>query len=339
MNGTEKPAVIEYRSTAPTRRVLLVLLLLSLAALGAAPAEKKPKGRKIAVTTHLDKTAVWVGDVLGYTVRVVHDPDIEIVLDPLKRESLNLAPFVVRDVTVRQSPFGENRRMTEVIFQLSTYESGQSELRIPAFMLYYFALKNRPEKGGDTPAESLSVPTTRVGLRSTLSGDVLRPRDERIIWQDNMLRWMVAFPLGLAGMLFLGVHTARRLWASASPEKPAKRRLTRGVRGRMLRGFLRSMQSIERDSAEDHLRFYAEVSGFVRQYLGEWLEADVASLTPGEVARVLENYGHGGLGEPVKTILEKCEQVLYTRHGADLAKNWHDEVQEELAKLAQRLRV
>jgi hypothetical protein len=94
-----------------------------------------------------------------------------------------------------------------------------------------------------------------------------------------------------------------------------------------------------RDSAEDQLRFYAEVSRFVRGYLGQWLEVDAASLTPDEVATVLESHGHGGLGEPVKTILERCERVLYTRQGADLGKNWRDDVQEELVKLTQRLRV
>jgi hypothetical protein len=338
MHLTTSTAVLHH-STAPTCRVLLVLLLLALAALGAAPVEKKPKGRKIAVTTHLDKTAVWVGDVVHYTVRAVHDPDIEIVFDPLKKESLNLAPFVVRDVTVRQSPFGDNRRVTEVVLQLATYESGQAELTIPSFVLYYFTLKNRSEKAGDTPAESLPVPATRVGLRSTLSGDALRPRDDRIILQDNSPRWMVALPLGLAGMLFLGVQTMRRFWASAATEKPARRRLTRGIRSRMLRDFLRSIRSMGRDSAEDQLRFYAEVSRFVRGYLGQWLEVDAASLTPDEVATVLESHGHGGLGEPVKTILERCERVLYTRQGADLGKNWRDDVQEELVKLTQRLRV
>ena len=50
-----------------------------------------------------------------YTVRAVHDPNIEIVLEPLKKESLNLAPFVVREVTVRHSAFGGDKKVTEVI--------------------------------------------------------------------------------------------------------------------------------------------------------------------------------------------------------------------------------
>jgi hypothetical protein len=45
------------------------------------------------------------------------------------------------------------------------------------------------------------------------------------------------------------------------------------------------------------------------------------------------------LGAPVKTILERCEDVLYTRQGAELGRDWRDEVRGDLGKLAQRLRV
>jgi hypothetical protein len=313
------------------------LLLPVFATLGAAPA-KKPKVQKIAVTTQLDRTAVWVGDTFRYTVRAIHDPDIEIVLEPLKKESMNLAPFVVRDVSVRQGPFARDKKVTEVVLRLTTYESGQSEIRIPSFVLYYFTHKPGTQKSEDTLAESLPVPATRIGLRSTLSGDPLRPRDARVVEQDNTGRWMVALALGSAGILFVAFTAARGLWVSAAPEKAPTRQLTRRARVRMLRDFLRSMRSMGRESPEDHLRYYAAVSSFVRNYLREWLGVEVASMTPDEVAATLASRGHGGLGAPIKSLLEKCEQVLYTRQGADLGKAWRDDVQNELDKLAQRLR-
>jgi hypothetical protein len=339
MNSKPNIPILLY-SSVPVRRILLALLLLALATLGAAaPAVKKPSRPKITVSTHLDKTAVWVGDMFGYTVRAIHDPDVEIVLESLKRESLNLAPFVVREVTVRQSPFDGNKRVTEVMLLLATYESGQAELKIPSFVLYYFTRKAGSDKSGDTLAESLPVPTTRVGLRSTLTADALRPRDSRVISRATAQRWMIALGLGLAGMVFLGVQTTRRLWRSPPTEKPKTRHLTRRARVRMLQDFLRATQSMGRDSAEDQRRFYAEVSRFMREYLGQWLETDISSLTPDEIASALRSQGQDGLGVPVKTLLEKCEQVLYTRGGPDLARDWRDEVQGELGKLAQRLRI
>jgi hypothetical protein len=257
----------------------------------------------------------------------------------LKKESLNLAPFVVREVTVRHSAFGGDKKVTEVILLLATYESGQAELRIPSFVLYYFTLKAGSEKGGDTLAESFPVPATRVGLRSTLTADALRPRDSRVLPRAGPERWMTALALGLAGMVFLAVQFTRRLWTASSAEKPKTRHLSRRAKARMLQDFLRATQTMGRDSAEDQLRFYAEVSRFVREYLGQSLEIDVSSLTPDEVASALKSHGQDGLGAPVKTLLERCEQVLYTRRGADLGRDWRDEVQGELGKLAQRLRM
>jgi len=320
------------------RIVSLTLLLPVLATLGAsAPVAKKPKEPKIAVSTHVDRTAIWVGDTLRYTVRALHDPDIEFVLDNLKKEGLNLAPFVVRDIAVRQGSFG-SKKITEVILSLTTYESGQAELRIPSFALYYFTRTAGLQKAAETAAESFPVPPTKVGLRSTLTADNLRLRDSKEIWEVAPQRWILAFVLGLAGMTFLAVRFGTRLWASSHTEKPKRRRLTRRARERKLHDFLRKAQAIGRDTTDDQRRFYSEVSQFVREYFTEWLEIDASSLTPQEVESALQKLGRDGLGAPVKAILERCEQALYTPRGFELGKQWRDEVQGDLGKLAERAR-
>jgi hypothetical protein len=314
------------------------LLLFALIMLGAAaPVAKTAKAPPITLSTHLDKTAMWVGDTLRYTVRALHDPDVEFVLDQLKKESLNLAPFIVRDISARQGSFGGNKKITEVTLLLTTYESGQAELRIPSFVLYYF--RRKPGVGkGDTLAESFSVPPTKVGLRSTLTADNLRPRDNREIWQINPQRWMAPLALGLAGMAFVLIQLGRRLRASSREERPVRRRLGRRARHRMLRDFVRKVQGIGRESSEDQLRYYGEVSQFVRGYLSESLEIDASGLTPEELESTLKDRGQNGLSAPVKTVLERCEQVLYSPQGSELGKRWRDEVQGDLGKIADRAR-
>jgi hypothetical protein len=317
----------------------LVWLLLCFVIIGAAPVQKKVKEPKITVSTHLDRTAVWVGDTLRYTVRAIHDREIEFVLDSLKKESLNLAPFVVRDVAVRQGPFQGNKRVTEVTLQLATYEGGQPELRIPSLTLYFFTHKGGLEKSADTLAESFVVPPTRVGLRSTLSAEPRRLRDNREITAAGPERWMAAFALGFVGLAFLAVQATRRLWASSSAEKPKTPQPTRRARGRWLREFLRATKSIGRDSEQDQQRFYSEVSKFVRAYLAQALEIDASGMTPDELARILESHGRNGLGAPVRSLLEKCEQVLYTPEGSELGRQWRDEVERELGSLTRNLRM
>jgi len=315
------------------------LLLLALLTLGAAaPVAKKPRDPKIALSTQLDRTAIWVGDTFHYTVKAVHDPAIEIVVDNLKKENLNLAPFVVRDIAVRQGSFGANRSLTEVIFLLTTYESGQVELKIPSFPLYYFTRTAGTRAAGESAAESVPVPITKIGLRSTLTADSLRPRDSRDIWQVTRPRWVIPFALGLAGLVLLMIQLGRRLWAKSRREEPVRKRLSRRARQRMVRDFMQQAQTIGRESSADHQRYYSEVSQFLRGYLSESLEIDAAGLTAQEIETVLREHGQNGLSAPVKNILDRCEQVLYSPRGVQLGQGWREQVQGELSKFAELAR-
>jgi hypothetical protein len=316
------------------RIVLLSLVTLALAVLGAAaPATKKSKDVKIAVSTHVDRTAIWVGDTFRYTVRLTHDPDIEFVVDHLKKENLNLAPFVVRNISFDQGSIRGSKKITDMTLLLTTYETGQTELRIPSFPLFYFTRAGATQKNKDSPAESFTVPPARIGLRSTLTTENPRLRDSRDIQEFSSQRWIVASVLGLLGITFLTIQTGRWLWASSHAERPQTRHLTRRARKKMLHDFLRKIQTMEGESGEDPARFYSEVSQFVRQYVSESLKIDVSSLTPDEIEALLKNRGKERAGIAVKAILEKCERVLYTPHGMELGSEWRSEVKGELGSL------
>jgi len=318
--------------------VLGFLVLVSATFNASAAVTGKGKESKIAVSTHVDKTAVWVGDRLRYTVRVLHDPEIEFVLDNLTKENVNLKPFVVRDISVRQSTFGANKKIMEITFLVTAYETGQAELRIPSFPLYFFTRVPGVQRSQETAAESIPVPLTKIGLRSTLTADNVRPRESKDFWQFSSQRWMFSLALGLAGMAFLGVRAANRFWAWSHKENPRRRRIPRRARHRMLQDFIRKAQSNGTESAEEQVQFYKELSRFLREYLGELLETDAGSLTPDEIETFLKERGRDGLSAPVKTILERCEQVLYTQRGFESARNWREEVHRELGRLADRTR-
>jgi len=310
------------------------LLLVTLLTLGAAAPVQRTKEARIALSTQLDRTAIWVGDTFHYTVKAVHDPAIEIVVDNLKKENVNLAPFVVREIALRHGTFGANKKVTEIKFLLTTYESGQAELKIPSFPLYYFTRTAAARASAESAAESVAVPVTKIGLRSTLTSDNPRLRDSREIWQVARLRWTIPLALGLAGLIWLALQLGRRLWSSRHKEQPIIRRLSRRARQRMMRDFLRQAQTIGKDSPAEQQRYYAEVSQFLRGYLSESLEIDAASLTAEEIDGVLRAQGQNGLSAPVKKILERCEQVLYSPQGLELAQRWRDEIQGELGKFA-----
>src|SRR5438132_13858027 len=58
-----------------------------------------PPPANMTLTTRLDRTAVWVGDQFHYLIMVEYPSDYEFVLDNLTKETVNMDPFQVVDVT------------------------------------------------------------------------------------------------------------------------------------------------------------------------------------------------------------------------------------------------
>ena len=58
-----------------------------------------PPASNITFATRLDRTAVWAGDQFHYLIIVDYPPDYEFVLDNLTKETVNMDPFQVIDVS------------------------------------------------------------------------------------------------------------------------------------------------------------------------------------------------------------------------------------------------
>lgn len=308
------------RTVTLTFAICALHFAMLLNALGAAPPKRSPQGTKVSITTRLDKTALWVGDTLNYTIQTIHDRDVEFVLDNLKKENLSLVPFVVRAITIQRGEWVQNRKLLEITLLLSSYESGKTELTIPSFNLYYFKRLPGIEKK-ESVAEAIRVPATKVGLRSTLSGGPPKPRDSKPILATDIRRRWIPLLLGLAGMVFLAVRSVRWVWIALHGERASKRRLSRQARDKLVQDSLMRIRMIGRESPDDLLQFYTEVSQFLRQYLSQCLEIDAVGLTPDEIEAALEKAGkRGPIAPQIKAILEQCDAVRYGKDGLRLGR-------------------
>ena len=74
--------------------------------------EVPPPPAGMTFTTHLEHTAVWVGDQFHYTIIVDHTPNYEFVLDTMSKETVNMDPFQVMEVSKRTLNLkNSNRRL------------------------------------------------------------------------------------------------------------------------------------------------------------------------------------------------------------------------------------
>jgi hypothetical protein len=297
------------------KAVLFFLPIVLLAVLGASPVKKNKTQSKISVTTRLDKTAVWVGDTLRYTVRVVHDPDIDFVKDNLTKEAVALPPFVVREVAVRKGDWAQSKRWLEVDLFLGIYEIGKSEIIVPPFNLYYFRREPGMAKR-ELSAESVQVPASKIALRSTLGGGPPKLRDYKPMDSPDLSRAVVALMVGVSGAGLVAARSGIALWRFLSRERSMRNRRSRRARGGSQKKELAKIRQLKKNPPEDSKVFYSEIAQLVRRLLSERLDVETSSLTPAEIGTVLQTQGQrGSFGEQVKAILEQCDAARYSRDG------------------------
>lgn len=321
------------RKTALLSFILLQIVMVS-AALGQDTSEREP----LVATTHLDRTTLWVGDLLQYTVRVVHPADVEFIVENLRAENIDLEPFIVRDVKARQTSFVADQRLLEVVLQITTYDSLASQLTIPTFNLYYFVRTPGGVEAEDMTAEAVQVPATVVGVGSVVIGEDPEVRDEKSVETIPLNAWLIPLLLGFTGLLLPGYRAGSRVWATMSKVDSKTEELAQQVRARTAHEFVQRIKAIEVVHPQGVIDLSNVVAEFLRGPLSQWHEVDGAGLTPGELEIALKNTQRGGgLASDVKLILEKCDWVRCANNGPQAGNEWAAKMRHEVETLVKRV--
>jgi hypothetical protein len=299
------------------------LLLFVAVESAAAPASPKPQ-LAFAVTTRFNRTAIWVGDSLEYTIQVIHPRSVQFVADDLKKENLALPPFVVRSVLAEERDWRGDQKLFEVVLLLTTYESGKPELVVPPVALYYFR-RDGAVAEKEARAQAIRIPAQKIALRSTLTGGSPRLREFKEIRPVDPVPAIGALVLGFIGVGFVGSRAAMRLWRVVQRDTAAKSPVSRRVRARWIDEGLQRIQQLAQEPSPDSKTIYAETGYFMRQYLTEWLNVEARGLTPLEAEQALEGAGcNSAFVQRVRSILEQCEEAQYReRDGSTPANGQH----------------
>lgn len=292
------------------KKIALVALLLTLPwAANAQQLEKKPP---VTVTPQLDKTAIWVGDELRYTIRAIYERNVEMVLDNFTKERLPLAPFVVRDIDIRHKDWAGNNKAVEITLTLTTFETGKDSLTIPLVPLYYFVREpGAVEK--ERPVDSIAAPAVPVGLRSALVAESLIPRTAKAPQSPGLAAALVPLGIGLAGLLGLGAVAGRRIWRRMHPEQTSGQ-LSREARERIVRESLLRLHADVPPAGEDPRRWSGAIAGTLRGMMSELYQIPGAAQTPEEIETALRRSGADApLAAQVKALLGQCDTLRYGR--------------------------
>jgi len=187
--------------------------------------------------THLDHTAVWVGDQFHYTIIVDHTPNYEFVLDTLSKETVNMDPFQAVDVSKRTMNLKNGNRRLYLDLVLTSFTTGKPNEQIPQMTLFYFKRERGVLRPQEAAAESLTVPGPVIGLRTTLPPGANDIRDPMSVSSWPRLRWVLpgagAFSLILL-VAGLGWETIALVRRRKSLRGPDRRKAMQAVRERWL---------------------------------------------------------------------------------------------------------
>ncbi|MBI4442413.1 MAG: hypothetical protein HY649_03435 [Acidobacteria bacterium] len=279
------------------------------------PGEAAPPP-EMSFTTRLDRTAVWVGDQFVYTITVDHSPNIEFVLDNLSKETINMDPFQVADVSKPVTTLKNGDKRLILDLTLSSFAAGKETEQIPQLTLFYFRRDQGTGGVAEAAAESLTVPGPVIALRSTLPPE---PRDIRDVfpatysWAES--RWTLAVA-GWVGLVILvagvGWETATYVRRMRSRKGPDRRKAMDAVRARWA-----SAVPSDFNDPDTVIAFHNQSYHDVKEYLGYYLEVPTLGLTADELQEEMQRLGtQSDFSQKVTGVLGNLETTRYSLNGA-----------------------
>jgi hypothetical protein len=292
------------------KKIVLVTLLLALPGLAAAQqTDKKPP---VTITPQVNRTAIWVGDDLRYTIRAVYDANVEMVLDNFTKERLPLAPFTIRDIDIRHTDWADNKKAVEITLTLTTFETGKPDLTIPLVPLYYFVRETGVAEK-ERPVDSVPAAPQPVGLRSALVADSLIPRTSKPPQSPGFAVALLPFGLGLVGLFGLGAYGGWRTWRKMHPDEMTGQ-LSREAREKIARDSLSRLHADVPASGDDPRQWSGAMAAALRGMVGDLFQIPSAAQTPDEIEAALTRSGADtALAAQVRTLLGQCDDLRYGR--------------------------
>lgn len=279
-----------------------------------APPEVVPPPKGMTFTTRLDHTALWVGDQFHYMIIVDYTPDYEFVLDNLTKETVNMDPFQVMDLSKKTAILKNNNKRLFVDLTLANFGTGQPSLQIPQFTLYYFRRDRHTTGVEQAAAESLTIPGPVIGLRSTLPPNVTDIRDAITINSWERQRWALPVAGLVCGVILvagLGWELALFIRRQKSRKGPDRRKAMEAVRARWA-----SAVSSDFSDAQTAMEFYTHSYQDLKEYVGYYLETPTMGLTSEELQEEMQRLGADpDFTDKVVKVLSDCETMRYARNG------------------------
>ena len=212
---------------------------------------------QISVESKVDRSAIFIGDIIKYSVLITHDPDVELQSPSL---AANLGSFEIRDYKVLD-PVKENEQIiSQTDYLISTFVTG--EFDIPALEIIYKTTDDTTLKTIKTEPITILVKS----LNPDEAGDIRDikpplepPRDYR-----QLILWTI-IGIAIVALVFTAFYYVKRRREGKSfiPKRSKPPRPAHEI----------ALEALDRLSKRDLLKdgkikqYYVELSDIIRNYI------------------------------------------------------------------------
>jgi hypothetical protein len=290
----------------------------------APVASARPQAR-----ASVNRTAMWVGDRVRFTIDIDCPRDLDVLDDDLAKDKLKLEGLdVVSSDSGRIDGPGETttRRFS---YELTTYRVDVPALRIAPLSVRYYVRHPGQRLEDAAPAGEVQIPGAAIAFRSTLpEAQAYNVRDSRPAMSRPRV-YALSRPVGLALVLVSLAPAA--FWAVAAVARRRHRTVHRSVRRVRSdeRASFQAARELDLTSEEARREAYTKLDVLVREHLSEVCGVTGASLTPGELQPALAERGARIDAERVAALLAACERARYgPRHAVPSSDACRDAIAE-----------
>ena len=264
-------------------------VLVLLAALLAAARPSFAADPPVRATSTVDRTAVWVADRVTFTVDIVCDRGVDILLDDLAKEKLRVNGLDIVSSDSSATTDAAERTTHRLRYVLTTYRVDQPTVSIEPIAVRYYARRPGQRLQDMAPAGEIVVPGATVAYRSTLPDTQPVPglRDRRTA-AGRLPFFTRAQSIGFA-LVIVSLAPALVMAATAVRRRTVRKpghRSAREIRKEKL-DTLERLRSLDVGTEEERRRAYDEISAAVRQHVAATAHVPASSLTPRELEAAL----------------------------------------------------
>lgn len=263
------------------------------------------------VRASVDRTAVWVGDRVRFTIEIDCPPNVDVLDDDLSRGKLKLEGFEIAGSESGRIDRGNGAVTRRFVYDLTTFRVDAPSLRVAPFSARYYVRRPGQRLDDAAPAGEVQVPGVTVALRSTLPDAPDYPlRDAKTAVPRGRM-YALAQPVGIALIVVSFAPVA--FWAIALVDRRRRRVTVRSPRKARSdeRLSLQAVRELDLTSEASRREACTRIETVVREHVRDVWGVPGPSLVPAEIAPALS--ARGGRIDPqrVAALLAACERARY----------------------------